>query len=119
MQIPETHYARVGDLRLAYQKWGEGPPLMIVPALVSNVEVSWEHELYRRAREHLGKYMTCVEFDKRGIGLSDRFDGTPTLEERIQDIHAVMDVVAWDRANFLGLSEGGLMAQLFAADFPE
>jgi class 3 adenylate cyclase len=119
VQIPETHYARVGDLRIAYQKWGEGPPLLIVPALISNVEVSWEHELYRRTREHIGRHMTCVEFDKRGIGLSDRFDGAPTLEERNQDIHAVMDVVGWDRANFVGLSEGGLMAQLFAADFPE
>lgn len=119
MQVPETHYARVGDLRIAYQKWGEGPPLLIVPALISNVEVSWEHELYRRTLEHLGKHMTCVQFDKRGIGLSDRFDGAPTLEERNQDIHAVMGAVGLERCHFLGLSEGGLMSQLFAADFPE
>jgi class 3 adenylate cyclase len=119
MQVPETHYARAGDLRLAYQQWGEGPPLMIIPALISNVEISWEHELYRRSLEHLGKHMTCVYFDKRGIGLSDRFDGTPTLEQRSEDILAVMDAVGWDRAHLLGLSEGGAMAQLFAADIPD
>ena len=87
-------------------KWGDGPPLLIVPELVSNVEMSWEHELYRRTLEHLGKHMTCVEFDKRGIGLSDRFDDAPTLEQRNEDILAVMDAVGWDRAHFLGMSEG-------------
>ena len=82
MQIPEVRYARAGDLRLAYQKWGEGPPLMMIPDLISNVEITWEHELYRRTLEHLGKYMTCVYFDKRGIGMSDRFDAAPTLAQR-------------------------------------
>lgn len=119
MQVPETHYARVGDLRIAYQKWGEGPPLLICPALISNIEIWWEHELYRRTLEHMGKHMTCVTFDKRGIGLSDRFDDPPTLEQRIEDIHAVLDAVGWERAHFLGVSEGAAMGQLFAADFPE
>ncbi len=119
MQAPETHYARTGDLRLAYQKWGDGPPLLIVPALVSNAEISWEHELYRRTLEHLGRHMTCVHFDKRGIGLSDRFEAAPTLEQRNDDIHAVLDAVGWDRAHLVGVSEGGVMSQLFAADFPE
>ncbi len=119
MQVPETHYARVGDLRIAYQKWGEGPRLMICPALISNIEISWEHELYRRTLEHLGRHMTCVIFDKRGIGLSDRFDEAPTLAQRNEDTLAVMGAVGWERAHFLGVSEGGLMGQLFAADFPE
>jgi class 3 adenylate cyclase len=119
MQVPETRYARVGDLRIAYQKWGEGPRLMMCPALISNVEISWEHELYRRSLEHLGRHTECVWFDKRGIGLSDRFDDEPTLEQRNEDIIAVMDAAGWDRAHFLGLSEGGAMGQLFAADFPE
>jgi class 3 adenylate cyclase len=119
MQVPETHYARVGDLRIAYQTWGQGPRLMLCPALISNIEISWEHELYRRSLEHLGKHMTCVIFDKRGIGLSDRFDEEPTLEQRNEDTVAVMDAVGWDRAHFLGVSEGGAMGQLFAADFPE
>jgi class 3 adenylate cyclase len=119
MLVPETHYARAGDLRIAYQQWGEGPPLVFIPALISNIEISWEHELYRRNFEHFGRHMTCVQFDKRGIGLSDRFDGVPTMEQRNEDIFAVMDAVGWDRAHFLGVSEGAAMAQLFAADFPE
>jgi class 3 adenylate cyclase len=119
MQIPETRYARVGDLRLAYQQWGDGPPLMIIPALVSNIEIWWEHELFRRTLEHLGKHMTCVTFDKRGIGLSDRFDEAPTLEQRNEDVLAVMDAVGWDRAHVAGVSEGAVMGQLFAADFPD
>ncbi len=119
MQVPDTRYARTGDLRLAYHRWGDGPPLLIIPDLVSNVEIAWEHELYRRCLEHLGQHMTCVYFDKRGIGLSDRFDDAPTLEQRNEDILAVMDAVGWQRAHVLGTSEGAAMAQLFAADFPE
>ncbi len=119
MQLPETRYARVGDLRLAYHQWGDGPPLMIVPDLISNVDIAWEHELYRRTLEHFGKHMTCVYFDKRGIGLSDRFDDVPTLEQRNEDILAVMDAVGWERAHLLGTSEGAAMGQLFAADYPE
>jgi class 3 adenylate cyclase len=119
MQIPETRYARAGDIRIAYQQWGEGPPLIIIPAFISNIEICWEHELYRRTLEHMGKYLTNVMFDKRGMGLSDRFEEIPTLEQRIEDIIAVMDGVGWERAHVLGVSEGGVMAQLFAADFPE
>jgi class 3 adenylate cyclase/pimeloyl-ACP methyl ester carboxylesterase len=119
MQVPETHYARAGDLRLAYQQWGDGPPLLIVPDLISNIEIMWEHELYRRVLEHLGQYMTCAYFDKRGIGLSDRFDDAPTLEQRNEDILAVMAALGWERAHVLGTSEGAYMGQLFAADFPE
>ncbi len=98
---------------------GEGPPLVFIPALISNIEISWEHELYRRNFEHFGRHMTCVQFDKRGIGLSDRFDDVPTMAQRNEDIFAVMDAVGWERAHFLGVSEGAAMAQLFAADFPE
>jgi hypothetical protein len=93
MDVADIRYATTsGGLRLAYQVWGEGPPLMIAPALISNVEVHGEHEFYQRSRSHVGKYMTCVEFDKRGIGLSDRFEGDlPTLAERIEDIEVIMD----------------------------
>lgn len=119
MQVPETRFARVGDLRIAYQQWGAGPPLLIVPDLVSNVEIMWEHELYRRCLEHLGQHMTCVYFDKRGIGLSDRFDEAPTPAQRNEDLIAVMDAVGWERAHLLGTSEGAYIAQAFAADFPE
>ena len=120
MTIPDAHYAKTRDgLRIAYQKWGDGPPCLIVPALISNVDIAWEHELFRRTLERWGKFMTCVMFDKRGIGLSDRFDGVPTLEERIEDMTCVMDAVGWKQAHLQGTSEGGLMAQLFAANHPE
>ena len=110
---------RSGDLRLAYQEFGAGPPLLIVPALLSNVEVTWEHEFVNRINDLFAKHVTVVGFDKRGIGLSDRTDVAPTLEERIGDIVAVMDAVGWERASLLGVSEGGVMSQLFAATYPE
>jgi len=120
LEIPETHYARSPDgLRLAYQQFGDGPPLLIVPALVTNIELEWEHELIRRARERLARHMTVLQFDKRGMGLSDRFERAPTLEERVEDIVCVMDEVGWERANLLGISEGGVMSQVFAAELPE
>ena len=120
MQIPETKYATTADgLRIAYQQWGEGPPVLMVPGLISNTEVAWEHEFFRRVLEHWGRHLTCVQFDKRGIGLSDRPDEPPTLEQRMGDIGTVMDAVGWDRAHLLGVSEGGMMSQLFAAEYPE
>ena len=119
MQVPEVRYARSGDLRLAYQQWGDGPPLMIIPDLISNCEITWEHESYRRTYEHLGKHMTCVYFDKRGIGMSDRFEQAPTLEQRNDDILAVMDDVGWESAHVVGQSEGGAMGILFAVEHPE
>ena len=120
MQAPETKYARTDDgLRLAYQQWGEGPPLLIVPPLVSNVEVAWEHPGYLRIDEYMGRYFACAHFDKRGVGLSDRPEDMPTLEQRIGDVVTVMDALGWERAHLLGLSEGGVMSQLFAANHPE
>jgi class 3 adenylate cyclase len=119
MEVPEVRYARSGDLRLAFQQWGEGPPLFIIPDLISNVEITWEHELYRRTLEYLGRHMTCVYFDKRGIGMSDSFDEAPTLEQRNADVRAVMDAVGWDQAHVVGQSEGAAMGMLFAVDHPE
>lgn len=120
VEVPATHYARTADgLNLAYQVFGEGPPTVLVPALLSNVEVTWDHELYRRIQELSGRFLRVLQFDKRGIGCSDRFDALPTLEQRIDDISAVMDAVGFERAHFIGLSEGGLMTQLFAIRHPE
>jgi class 3 adenylate cyclase len=119
MNISDVKFAKSGDVNLAYQRYGAGPDLVLIPPLISNVELGWEQEVYRRAREHIGRYVRVLEFDKRGIGSSDRFTGHPTLEERIGDITAVMDAEGVERASILGLSEGGLMAQLFAAIHPE
>ncbi len=119
METSDLRYARSGDLNIAYQQYGSGPDVVIIPGLVCNVELAWEHEVYRRAREHIGKYVRALEFDKRGMGSSDRFEQAPTLEQRIDDIKAVMDAEGIERAHVLGLSEGGMMAQLFAALHPE
>jgi class 3 adenylate cyclase len=119
MEISDVQFAKSGDLHIAYQRYGSGPDVVVIPPLVSNVELGWEQEVYRRVREHNGRYVRVLEFDKRGIGSSDRFERHPTLAERIGDIHAVMDAEGVERACLLGLSEGGVMAQLFAAMHPE
>lgn len=119
MEIPATQYARSGGLNLAYQDFGEGDPVVLIPPLVSNVELSWEHELFRRPIELLASSVRLIQFDKRGIGSSDGFDRHPRLAERIADITAVMDAAGVERAHLIGLSEGGLMSQLFAAEHPQ
>ena len=119
MEPPDTLYALSDGFHIAYQRFGSGPDVVMIPPLVSNVELSWDHELYRRVLEFDARHMRVLMFDKRGIGGSDRFDRTPTLQERINDIAAVMDAEGLERASLVGLSEGGLMAQLFAARYPE
>lgn len=121
VEFPDIDFATTPDgVRIAYQQWGDGPPLLICPQIISNIEVHNEHEYYRRVREHVGRFMTCVEFDKRGIGLSDRLDGElPDVNTRLQDITTVMDAVGWESAHFWGISEGGMLGQLFAAEYPE
>jgi class 3 adenylate cyclase len=119
MEPPDTLYAVSDGLHIAYQQFGSGPDLVIVPPLVSNVELQWDDELYRRVLELDGTHTRVLTFDKRGIGCSDRFEQEPTLDERIRDITAVMDAAGVERASLVGLSEGGIMAQLFAARHPE
>jgi class 3 adenylate cyclase len=119
MYISDLKYARSDNIDIAYQQYGSGPDIVIIPGLVSNVELAWEEHTYRRVREHIGKYVRVTEFDKRGMGSSDRFEEMPTLEQRIDDVKAVMDAEGLERAHILGLSEGGLMAQFFAALHPE
>ena len=119
VEPPDTLYALTEGLHIAYQSFGTGPPVVMVSPLVSNVELSWDHELYRRVLEYDAQHLHIVMFDKRGIGCSDRFDRAPTIEERISDITAVMNAEGIERATLVGLSEGGIMAQFFAARFPD
>ncbi|HLX87500.1 MAG TPA: adenylate/guanylate cyclase domain-containing protein [Acidimicrobiales bacterium] len=119
MELPDTKYAMSDGLHIAYQAFGSGSPIVLVPPLASNVELTWEHELHRRVLEYDAQHGRIVMFDKRGIGSSDRFDRAPTLDERISDISAVMDAEGLERASLVGLSEGGVMAQLFAARHPD
>jgi class 3 adenylate cyclase/pimeloyl-ACP methyl ester carboxylesterase len=119
MDLPEVRFAHGDGVRIAYQEFGSGPRVLWIPALVSNLDVIWDHEVYRRVLELARNHFHNVVFDKRGMGLSDRFDRAPTLEERIDDILTVMDAVGWQSATLSGTSEGGLMAQQFAIRHPE
>lgn len=113
-------YATSGDLRIAYQTFGDGPiDLVVVPGFISNLDLIWESPAFGPLLERLGRVARCVVFDKRGTGLSDRDLGFGSLEERIDDLRAVMDAVGLERATFFGFSEGGPLSLLFAATYPE
>jgi pimeloyl-ACP methyl ester carboxylesterase/class 3 adenylate cyclase len=120
VDVPDTRYATSADgVNIAYQAFGTGPTTVLIPPLVSNVEMVWEHEYHRRVLEYESQHLHFIQFDKRGIGVSDRWDEPPTLDQRIMDIAAVMDAEGVERAHLIGLSEGGLMAQRFALAHPE
>jgi class 3 adenylate cyclase len=120
MDGPETRYAKSGDLHIAYQVTGNGPlDLVCAPGFVSNLDVTWENPVAVRFYSRLASFARVVRFDKRGTGLSDRVTGLPSLEERMDDVRAVMDAVGSERAVLFGYSEGGAMSLLFAATYPE
>jgi class 3 adenylate cyclase len=119
---PETCYARSGDINIAYQVVGEGPrDLVYVPGWVSNVELMWEETAMAHFLGRLASFSRLILFDKRGTGLSDRVSNEelPTLEQRMDDVRAVLEAVGSDRAALFGHSEGGNMCVLFAATYPE
>jgi pimeloyl-ACP methyl ester carboxylesterase len=119
---PETKYALSGDVNIAYQVVGGGSlDLVYVPGWVSNVELAWEDPASRRFLERLASFSRLILFDKRGTGLSDSVaeDQLPTLEQRMDDVRAVMDAVGLQRAAMFGWSEGVPMSALFAATYPE
>src|ERR671932_548488 len=119
---PETRYAKSGDLHLAYQVVGDGPfDLLHIPGFVSNVEGMWDEPLLARFLRRLASFSRLILFDKRGTGLSDRVpvDRLPTLEERMDDLRAVLDAAGSEQAALLSHSEGGNLAVLYAATYPE
>ena len=118
---PEIRYATSGDVSIAYHVLGAGPPdIVVAPGAISHLEIEWEYPLYRRFFERLASFARVIRFDKRGTGLSDRLsDDLPTLEERADDIRAVMDAAGSERATIFGLSDGGAMACLMAASHPD
>ena len=119
-QPPRTRYALSGDAHIAYQVFGEGDlDLVFVPGFVSNIEHYWEMPQVPDLLERLGSFARVVIFDKRGTGLSDRVSGPPPLEQRMDDMQAVMDAVGVERAALYGISEGGPASVLFAATYPE
>lgn len=119
---PRTQYARSGGIHIAYQVLGEGPlDLVYVPGWVSHVEQAWEEPSLAHFLDRLSSFSRLITFDKRGTGLSDRVpdEQLPTLEERMDDLRAVMDAVGSTRAAVLGVSEGGNLSALFAATCPQ
>jgi pimeloyl-ACP methyl ester carboxylesterase len=117
--VPETRYVRAGQLSIAYQVVGHGPAAMVlVPGWISNIEVFWEDPSIARFLQKLSEFSQLLLFDKRGTGLSDRMTEPATLEERMDDVRAVMDAEGVSRAALLGYSEGGSMSALFAATYP-
>ena len=122
LEPPMTQYARSGDVNIAYQVLGDGPvDLVFVMGWVSHLEYFWTDPSFARFLRRLAGFSRLILFDKRGTGLSDRVpvDALPTLEQRMDDVRAVMDAVGSTRAVLCGVSEGGAMSALFAATYPE
>ena len=118
--VPEVHYAKSGDLHIAYQVFGQGPKdLVIVSGFISNVEHAWESPEQTHWLNYLAQRVRVVMFDKRGTGLSDRLGPLPNLDQRMDDFRAVMDAAGIERAAVMGSSEGGSLAALFAASHPD
>ncbi|HTD49440.1 MAG TPA: alpha/beta fold hydrolase, partial [Acidimicrobiia bacterium] len=117
----ETRYARGSDgVHIAFQVTGDGPlDLVLVPGFVSHVELAWEMPFTGSILRRIGSFARVAHFDKRGTGLSDRTVGVPTLEQRMDDVRAVMDAAGMERAVLWGISEGGPMCILFAATYPD
>jgi len=117
---PETRYAKSGDVLIAYQVTGDAPITMVLaPGTVSHLDMDWEFPLRADFFGRLSAKFRLIRFDKRGTGLSDRPTAMATLEQRADDIRAVMDAVGVDSAAIFGVSEGGSMASMFAATYPE
>ena len=117
--VPTTHYAKAGDVHIAYQAFGEGPVnLILAPGFVSHIENYWDDPRCARWLNRLASFSRLTIFDKRGTGLSDQVRDLPAMDERMDDMRAVMDAVGCERAAVMGISEGGSLASLFAAHHP-
>lgn len=116
----ETRYAKSGELNIAYQEFGAGDvKLVLIPGWASHVENLWTLPEFAGFAEKLAQFARVIILDRRGTGLSDPVADPPTLEERMDDVRAVLDAACWERAAIWGISEGGPMAMMFAASDPE
>ena len=121
-EIPQTRYAKSGAHNIAYQVFGKGPlDIVFVPGFVSHVENGWDEPRLARYYRRLASFARVILLDKRGTGMSDPVspEHLPTLEERMDEVRAVMDAAGSRRAALIGVSEGGPMALLFAATYPD
>jgi class 3 adenylate cyclase len=118
--MPETRYAKSGEVHIAYQVVGDGPiDLILIPGLWSHVEHQWEEPRFARFLERLASFTRLIVFDARGVGLSDQAPELPPMEQQMDDVLAVLDATGSASAAFFGLSQAGPMAMLFAASHPE
>ena len=118
----DVRYAKSGDLHIAYHVIGDGPPdLVLVPGFTWHLECAWEHPGFAAMWQRVASFCRLITIDKRGTGLSDRVpnDALPTLEDRMDDVRAVLDAVGSTQAALIGFWEGGPMCTLFAATYPE
>ena len=118
--VVQTRYARTSDgVHVAYQTWGQGPDLLMVPGFISNVEGAWESPLYARLNERLGSFARVITFDKRGTGMSDRPPELPDADRRMLDMLAVLDAAQAGPVSVLSISEGAALSVLLAATHPQ
>ncbi|MDT5164983.1 MAG: hypothetical protein QOC88_1877, partial [Mycobacterium sp.] len=116
---PDIHYAQSGGLNIAFSVTGEGPDLVVAPGFISHLDIMWEEPSVVHFYSRLASFRRVVTFDKRGTGLSDPVMHAPTLEESVDDLGAVMDASGCERADLVGVSEGGTMAMLMTAGHPD
>ena len=115
----DIHYAKSGDLSIAYTVFGDGPDLLVAPGFISHLDLIWEERLDAHFFSRLASFRRVITFDKRATGLSDPAAHAPTLEECVDDMRAVMEAAGSERADVFGISEGGTMAMLLAAAHPD
>lgn len=120
LPVPEVRFAPVRGARLAYQTWGSGEDNVVaIPPFAQNIEMAWELSELRTMFDRFGTFSRFLHFDKRGTGCSDRTSGVNGLDERVEDLRAVMDHAGIEQAFLFGQSEGGPMTLLFAATYPD
>ena len=119
MDVPETRYTRSGEVSIAYQVLGGGPLDLVLTLPIAHLELDWESASEAAFYRRLASTCRLIRFNLRGVGMSDRVPGVPTLESRMDDIRAVMDAAGSERAVIYGLGDAGPLCVLFAATYPE
>jgi len=120
VERPRTRYAHSGDLNIAYCRSDHGPiDVVVTPGFASHLELMWEPPFSGILFDRVARFSRVTQIDKRGVGLSDRISEPATLEQRMDDLRAVMDAEGIERAALIGISEGSSLSALFAATYPD